>query len=101
MSHVLNASTSEDWKHETESWVYIYLNKAAASQIFLVDSIIFLFSNYGRKIINILIYSTKYSEIMPWTMEQKMFSRKTYYETKSFKTIQAIYRKKVNFNKFL
>ena len=34
-------------------------------------------------------------------MEQKVFCvKKTYYETKSFKTVQAGYRRKFNFNAF-
>ena len=33
----------------------------------------------------ILVYLTKYSEILPWTIEQKIFCMKKYYETKSFK----------------
>ena len=37
---------------------------------------------------------------MPWTMEQKIFYVKTYYETKSFKIVQARYRRKFNFNTF-
>ena len=37
---------------------------------------------------------------MPWTMEQKIFCVKTYYETKSFKIVQARYRRKFNFNTF-
>ena len=44
-------------------------NKAVASQIFPFDFILFLFSDYNWEIVNILIYSTKYNETMPWAME--------------------------------
>ena len=53
--------------------------------MFLIDLILFFFSGYCLKIVNILIYLAKYSEIMSWTMKQKIFCVKTYYETKSFK----------------
>ena len=56
---------------------YYCWNKAAASQIFPVEFILFLFSDYCWEIVNILIYVNKYSEIIP--------CEKTYYETKSFK----------------
>ena len=76
-------------------------NKAAASQVFSINFILFLFSDYCWEIVNILIYTTIYSKIMPWTMEQKIFCVKTYYETKSSKIVQARYRRKLNFNIFL
>ena len=47
--------------------------KAAASQIFSVDFILILYSDYCWEIFNILINSTKYSKVMPWTIEQKIF----------------------------
>ena len=37
------------------------------------DFILFLFSDCSKEILNILIYLAKFSEIMPWTMEQKIF----------------------------
>ena len=37
---------------------------------------------------------------MPWSMEQKIFCLKTYYETKSFQIVQARFRRKFSFNKF-
>ena len=49
--------------------------------------------------VNILIYLIKYSEIIACIMEQ-IFYVKTYYETKSFKIVQARYREKFNFNTF-
>ena len=55
-------------------------NKIVASQIFLVYFIFFLFSEYWWKIVNILIYLIKHNEILPWTMEQKIFCMKAYYE---------------------
>ena len=60
-------------------------NKAAASQIFPVDFIHFLISDSSQEIVNILIYLTKYTEILIWMMEQKIFCVKTCYKTKSFK----------------
>ena len=41
-------------------------------------SFLFLFSDYCWEIVNILMYSIKYSKIMTWTMEQ-IFRVKTYY----------------------
>ena len=38
--------------------------------------------------------------MMPWSMEQKIFCVKTYYETKSFQIVQARFRRKFSFNKF-
>jgi hypothetical protein len=38
---------------------------------------------------------------MAWLMGQKIFCVKTYYETKSFKIVQARYKRKFNFNTFL
>ena len=35
---------------------------------------------------------------MPWSMEQKIFCVKTYYETKSFQIVQARFRRKFSFN---
>lgn len=35
---------------------------------------------------------------MPWTMEEKTFCVTVYLETKSFKTVQAKFRKKFSFN---
>ena len=37
---------------------------------------------------------------MPWSMEQKIFCVKTYYEMKSFQIVQARFRRKFSFNKF-
>ena len=37
---------------------------------------------------------------MPWSMEQKIFCVKTYYETKSFRIVQARFRRKFSFNQF-
>ena len=37
---------------------------------------------------------------MPWSMEQKIFCVRTYYETKSFKIVQARFRRKFSFNQF-
>ena len=37
---------------------------------------------------------------MPWSMEQKIFCVKAYYETKSFQIVQARFRRKFSFNKF-
>ena len=37
---------------------------------------------------------------MPWTKEEKIFCVTTYLETKSFKTVQAKYRRKFNFNNY-
>ena len=45
-------------------------NKPAASQILPLDFILFFVSDYCRKIVTIFIYLTKYSEIIPWMMEQ-------------------------------
>ena len=39
-------------------------NKVAASQIFPIDIILFLFLDYCWEIVNILIYLTKYSKIV-------------------------------------
>ena len=73
-------------------------NKAAVSQIFPVDFI--PFSDYCTEIhiIKILIYSTKYRKILPWTRKQKIFCVNTYYKTYSVKIIQAKYRRKFNYN---
>ena len=72
------------------------LNKAARRQIFPVDLIFFL--DYWREIDNILVYLIRYSKIMLWTMEQKIFCVKTYYETQFFKIALAGLKKKFNFN---
>ena len=48
----------------------------------------------------IRIYLTKCSKIMLWTMEQKIFCVKTYYETNSFKIGPTRYRRKFKFNIF-
>ena len=48
-----------------------------------------------------MIYKTKYREIIPWTIEQKIFYVKAYCETKSFKIVQARYTRKFNFITFL
>ena len=77
---------------------YNCLNKAETSQIFPVDFIFFLFPDYCWEIVNILIYLTKYSE-MPSMMEQ-IFYVKTYYETKSFQSVQAKYKRKLHFVTF-
>ena len=37
---------------------------------------------------------------MPWTKEEKIFCVTTDLETKSFKTVQAKYRRKFNFNNY-
>uniref|UniRef100_UPI00358E2E41 uncharacterized protein n=1 Tax=Myxine glutinosa TaxID=7769 RepID=UPI00358E2E41 len=37
---------------------------------------------------------------MPWTKEEKLFCVTTYLETKSFKTVQAKFRRKFNFNNY-
>jgi len=37
---------------------------------------------------------------MPWTKEEKIFCVTTYLETKSFKTVQAKFRRKLNFNNY-
>ncbi|KAK7112966.1 hypothetical protein V1264_012336 [Littorina saxatilis] len=37
---------------------------------------------------------------MPWTKEQKVFCVTTYLETKSFKTVQAKYRRKFHINNY-
>ena len=37
---------------------------------------------------------------MPRSMEQKVFCVKTYYETKSFRIVQARFRRKFSFNQF-
>ena len=37
---------------------------------------------------------------MSWTMEQKVFCVKSNYKTKSFKIVQARYRRKFNLNTF-
>jgi hypothetical protein len=71
-----------------------------ASQIFPTNFILIIFSDSCMEIANIFINSTKYSEIMPWLMEQKIFCVKTYYEAKSFKIVQARYNRKFNFNTF-
>ena len=71
---------------------------AVASQIFSVDFILFLFPDYYWEI-NILKYSTKSSEIMPWTMEEKSFVWR-HHKTKYVKIVQATYRRKFNFNTF-
>ena len=52
-------------------------NKTVASQLFPVDFILFLFSDYSWEMVKILIYLTKYTKLMPWTMEQKIFCVKT------------------------
>jgi len=61
---------------------------------------IFLFPDCHREIVNLSIYKTKNSLMMPWSMEQKIFCVKTYYETKSFQIVQARFRTKFSFNKF-
>ena len=61
---------------------------------------IFLFPDCHREIVNLSIYYTKNSLMMPWQMEQKIFCVKTYYETKSFQIVQARFRRKFSFNKF-
>ena len=55
--------------------------------IFHVDFILFLFSGYCWKIVNILVYLTNSSKILSWSMELKSFGVKTYYETKPFKVV--------------
>ena len=60
----------------------------------------FCFQDCYLEIVNILKDLTKYSEIMPWTIEQKIFYVKTYYEIPSFEIDLARYRKKFNFNTF-
>ena len=52
-----------------------------------------------QEIVNILIYSIKYSEIILWMIEEKIFCVKTYYE-RLFKIVQARYKRKFNFNTF-
>ena len=37
---------------------------------------------------------------MPWTKEENIFCVTTYLETKSFKTVQAKFRRKFNFNNY-
>ena len=37
---------------------------------------------------------------MPWTTEQKTFCVETYFETKSFKSVQARFRREFNFNNY-
>ena len=37
---------------------------------------------------------------MPWTKEEKIFCVTTYLETKSFKTVEAKYRRKFNLNNY-
>ena len=44
-------------------------------------------------------WDTLYLEIIPWTMEQKIFCVKIY-ESKSFKTVLAKHKRKFNFNTF-
>ena len=56
-------------------------NRAALKSPLLTS---FSFS-HCLEIINVLIYLTKYSKIMSWTMEQKILCVMTYYKTKSFK----------------
>ena len=73
-----------------------FWNKVAVSQLFSVDLILFLFLDYWWEIVNILIYLNKYSEIIPWTMDLLCED----ITKKSFKIVQARYRKKFNFNKF-
>ena len=63
-------------------------------------SVMILFS-FSFQIIVRWIHLIKNSEIMPWTMEQKIFYAKSYYETKSLKIIQARYRRMFKFTTFL
>ena len=57
-------------------YIYIYIscftcwNKVAASYIFPVACIVFLFSDYCWEIENLFTFSTKYSEILTGMMEQ-------------------------------
>ena len=69
----------------------IPINLSIYLSIFRIDSI--LFSNYFWELVNILIYSTKYSEIMPFLLD-------TFNKTNSSKIVHARYRRKFNFNKF-
>ena len=61
--------------------------KAAASLTFLDDFMVFLFSSYCREIV--LIYLTWYRKILTMMIEQKIICEKTYYDTNSFKIVQA------------
>ena len=75
-----------DWLHthtHTHRVFHNHWNKAAAYHLFSVDLILFLFSDYCWEIVNILLYSTEYSEIVPSMMELKIFYMKTYYKTLS------------------
>ena len=63
-------------------------NKAAASQIVPMDFILFLFSDYSRKIINILLYFVKYCKILR-NMMKRIFYVNAYLETKTSKIVSA------------
>ena len=52
-------------------------NKAASSQIFDVDFIFSIFSDYSKEILTISVCLTKYSEIVSWKMKQEIFCVKT------------------------
>ena len=77
---------------------FAFVKTVAVSLVFFVDFILFLFSDYCWEIVNILINSIKYGQIMPWTMEQKIFWR---YITKLSLSRQLKQnRKKFSFNTF-
>ena len=57
----------------------IHCQKETTSQL----TNLFLFSDYSKEIIDILIHLTKYSKTIPWTMAQK-----TDYEIKSFRVVK-------------
>ena len=69
LGHWILAARHDDDDDEIYNVFHNCWNKAAASQIFSIDFILFLISDYCWKIVNILIYSTKYGKMMPWTME--------------------------------
>ena len=55
--------------------------------MFFVDFILFLFSDHTWEIVNILVYSTKYSEIKPWTIlfTQPLRSGRIWHKVNFFK----------------
>ena len=69
-----------------------------SSDIFPFDFILFSLFRLLQRNREILIYSTKYWEIILWTMENIWM--KTYYGINSFEIVQARYRRLFNFNTF-
>ena len=92
---ILNACTKKVWKPiEYTTYIGCFTIVKKSNSLSYHSCWLYSLSFFGW------MQRTKYIEIMPWTMEQKMFCLKTYYETKSSKIILARYSKKINFNTF-